>query len=222
MTAIGEEAEQLLDLIVPCPNAQNEVGENRDKLVFNTSFSSDLSKRRVFEFLGKLTGLACRNSILIDVNLAQLIWKPLTGDALSSSDFFAVDVHLGTSLQWIRSGDAEDELLLQMLLLFVDKTAASTLMRDVKFHKSDSAHHELAQIILHLNVALHRRILNWFHCGISAIVPCELFTIFTPQELEKTLCGEPEVNIELLQEATVYDCVNPTDAYVRLNFVDYS
>lgn len=210
-TAIGEEAERLLDLIVPCPNAQNEVGENRDKLVFNSSFSSDLSKQRVFEFLGKLTGLACRNSILIDINLSPLTWKPMTGEALSSSDFFAVDVHLGTSLQWIQSGDAEDELLVQMLSSFVDKAAASTLIGDLKFHNPGSAHHELAQIILHLNVALHRRILNWFHCGISAIVPCELFAIFSPQELEKTLCGEPEVNIDLLQEATVYDCVNPNE-----------
>lgn len=211
LSAIGEEAERLLDLLVPCPNAQNEVGENRDKLVFNTTFSSDQSKQRIFEFLGKLTGLACRNSILIDINLSQLIWKPLVGEALCDSDFFAVDVHLGTSLNWIQSGDAEDELLLQNLSSYVDKSVASRLIKELCMKNPETAHVELSQIILHLNYSLHRRILSWFYNGITAIVPTELFAIFTHQELEKVLCGEPEVNIDLLQEATVYDGVSPNE-----------
>ena len=30
--------------------------------------------------------------------------------------------------------------------------------------------------------------------GIAAIVPGELFSLFTPHELERLLCGEPDVS----------------------------
>jgi hypothetical protein len=66
-------------------------------------------------------------------------------------------------------------------------------------------------VIMHLNFETHRRILSHIYKGLSKIVPAELFAMFTSQELEIIFCGEPDVNVDVLQEATVYDGVSPTD-----------
>ncbi len=35
--------------------------------------------------------------------------------------------------------------------------------------------------------------------GLATIVPIQLLSLFTPQELELTVCGKREVNVELLK-----------------------
>ena len=46
-TAVGEEPQQLLDLLVPCDNSSGEVGDNRDKLVFSPSLIGDEKSTQV-------------------------------------------------------------------------------------------------------------------------------------------------------------------------------
>jgi E3 ubiquitin-protein ligase HUWE1 len=197
---------------VPSANARNEAGENRDKTVFNLGFSSDPAKLKVYEFLGKLVGVASRNNVLVDLSLSALVWKPLVNEALSPADFFAVDVHLSKSLEWIQSGEADDDLLLEVLSSYVDSSVAAEVLQLVReMYEGDAAAKELCALILHLNYALHRRILSSLFKGLNCILPCELFGMFTAQELEVVFCGEPDVNVDLLQEATVYEGVSPTD-----------
>jgi hypothetical protein len=46
------------------------------------------------------------------------------------------------------------------------------------------------------------------------VVPAELLPMFTPTELEGIFCGEAEVDIAVLQQATLYESVSPTDPHV--------
>jgi hypothetical protein len=211
-TAISEETEKLLGLFVPCANARHEVGEGRDRLVFNAAFSTDSAKLNAYEFLGMLIGLACRNYVLVDVNLSALVWKPLVGDMLQADDFFATDIHLHTSLEWVRKGEAEDDLVLQILSSYVDPSVAAEVMRRARcMLDGRDPYRHFCDVIMHLNFETHRRILSYIYKGLSKIVPAELFAMFTSQELEIIFCGEPDVNVDVLQEATVYDGVSPTD-----------
>lgn len=209
-TAIAEEPESLLELLIPCPNARNDVGENRDKLVFNGSFCSDTSKLRVFEFLGKLLGVARRNNILVNLNIPSLIWKPLCSDILTSNDLYSVDIHLSKSLDWIQSGEADEELLFEILGSYVDTNVAEQIIQHVRPISLDSLV-ILRKIILHLNTSQQRQVLSYFYKGLNCVVPTELFSMFTTNELEIVFCGEPDVNINLLQEATIYEGVSPSE-----------
>ena len=55
--------------------------------------------------------------------------------------------------------------------------------------------------------------------GLAAVLPAELFAMFTAKELERVFCGQAEVDIEVLKKATVYEgkdrggmiCYYPTD-----------
>ena len=41
--------------------------------------------------------------------------------------------------------------------------------------------------------------------GLAAVLPAELFAMFTAKELERVFCGQAEVDIEVLKKATVYE-----------------
>ena len=209
-TTIGEEAEHLLELVVPCANAINEVGENRDKVILNPLYSNEIAKLSVIEFLGKLLGLACRNNILVDINLASLVWKPLVNDEVYSADFYAFDAHLSRALEWAMTGESDDDLLLQMLTQALSITSADSLLRTVKSHMKSNSF-DLSELILHLKSVQLRSLLAFFYKGLGSILPSELFAIFTAEELETVFCGQAILSVELLKEATIYESVSPTD-----------
>ena len=107
-TAVGEETMHLLNLLVPCPNANSEIGENRDKYTFNTELLNAMQNNNnnnsaVFVHLGKLIALACRHQILMPLSLPKLIWKPLVGEPVDLKDLLAVDVTVANSLNSIYS-----------------------------------------------------------------------------------------------------------------------
>ena len=53
--------------------------------------------------------------------------------------------------------------------------------------------------------------LKCLYKGMSAAVPTELLAMFTADELEGIFCGEAEVDIAVLQKATLYESVSPAD-----------
>ena len=56
--------------------------------------------------------------------------------------------------------------------------------------------------------------LQFLSFGLNAVLPMELFPIFTPLELERMFCGSREIDIELLRECTEYEDVDPQAPHV--------
>jgi hypothetical protein len=99
---LSAEVCELLELMVPCPNALNGRGRNQDKVVINTALFQETSGSpqlsthfpdalTLYWFVGALSGIACRHGLLVPLSLPELIIKPLVGDALDIEDVFAVD-----------------------------------------------------------------------------------------------------------------------------------
>ena len=51
--------------------------------------------------------------------------------------------------------------------------------------------------------------------GLSAVLPLELFPLFTDQELEELLCGRREVDVDLLEQCTEYEEVDENSPHVK-------
>jgi hypothetical protein len=70
-----------LDLLVPCPNAVAELGDNRDKFLLNPNLIVHEPNVALgtLTFLGRLIGMACRHNIMVPLSLPKLLWKPLVG-----------------------------------------------------------------------------------------------------------------------------------------------
>ena len=54
-----------------------------------------------------------------------------------------------------------------------------------------------------------------FGNGLAQVVPTEVFKMFSPQELEVLICGNREIDIGLLKQATVYEEVDPESPHVK-------
>lgn len=58
------------------------------------------------------------------------------------------------------------------------------------------------------------RCLEALYQGLAGVLPVEVLGVFTAGEAEALFCGVPEVDVDLLQRATEYDGVRPTDTHV--------
>jgi hypothetical protein len=220
-TSIGEEAEGMLDLFTPSSNAKIRTGENRDQSVFNAAYLREIQKHPFFIHFGKLMAVASRHNILVSLSLPQLIWKPLAGESLQLSDIQATDLHLLTSLQAISRNDVPSEdisdMLMQLLLsCSLPHHIASKLVHRPATETSCEANstdriRDLCSLINQLSLVSLKTGLHLLHKGMSKVLPTELFSILTPSELEILFCGEPDVDIPLLQKVTEYEGVSPTD-----------
>ena len=79
-----------LPLFILCPNGREQIGQNRDKWVPRPSSVSPLLLS-MFEFLGKLMGLAIRTKSLLSMDLPSIVWKALIGAPIEEADVVAID-----------------------------------------------------------------------------------------------------------------------------------
>lgn len=264
----------LLELLAPCPNAVADLGDNRDKYLFNHARAIGRRKapttlgggggggggpshsHSAIVFLGMLIGMACRHNIKAPLSLPALLWKPLVGEAVSMGELLAVDCKtiLSKELAALQlSKEALSELLVQALLSAVHQCADASAsiintskegvlllgtpapMRITLTYAKTLVNRALEDYspaglgleglalggIAELIETIHRLVLLSqstslvsLHRGLSSVIPLELLPIFSPEEAEKMLCGESEVDIEVLKKATVYENVAASDRYI--------
>jgi hypothetical protein len=266
-TAVGEEALGLLELLVPCPNAEGEIGENRDRFLLNSALGRTVPQApAIFVHLGKLVAMACRHNILVAMALPQMFWKPLAGEAVESADLQAIDQSLASSLAAILSGEMPQDMVPDLLVQAVARSVESlssaaacagagagvgaasssssvtatssgggsgaggccstfaptaaavhgivTHALALGAYDADIAKKELQDIVAliqQLRLTSQAETLKSIAKGIAVVVPAELLPMFSAEELERVFCGEADVDISVLQKATVYESVSPTD-----------
>lgn len=76
----------------------NKIGENRDQWVINPKAVGKLHLRK-FNFLGCLFGMCVRSGILMNLNLAAMVWKRLTADTVSRQDIQQIDQSFMNNLE---------------------------------------------------------------------------------------------------------------------------
>lgn len=96
-----------IPLLIQTPNGRGEAGANRDCFLLDPTLVTVL-QMNMFRFLGVLMGIAVRTGSPLSLNLAEPVWRQLTGDTLRPSDLTEVDRDYITSLICIR--DMEDDL----------------------------------------------------------------------------------------------------------------
>jgi hypothetical protein len=211
-------------LLTPSANSKAELGENRDKYVFDPTMTANPEGLPLYTHLGKLLGVACRHSIQVNLSLPKLIWKPLVGEALDLSDLDAVDRAVVQSLDSILSSKVPEESIGDLLTqaLLNDLPPTSTYPPDLKILLSELNSISAEKIAKMCTVIKNRRLvshllsLQHFYRGLSVTLPTELFSIFTSNELENLFCGATDIDINVLKKATVYDGVNPTDRHIQM------
>ncbi len=91
-------------LNLPCPNRVHGQVDNADRFVPNPRQTSP-SALAMFEFVGKLMGIALRTKNYLEIGYAPLVWKKLVGQKPNEGDLHAMDTPCMDYLRRIREWD---------------------------------------------------------------------------------------------------------------------
>lgn len=96
--ACGEEVAGPLQFLIPCPNSQNNMGLNRDVMVFNASMTNPIDLGRL-KLWGRLSGMSHRQDMLVSVSLPTLVFKACTGLVVDEGDLLEIDERASTAFR---------------------------------------------------------------------------------------------------------------------------
>eukprot|EP01087_Luapelamoeba_hula_P012781 TRINITY_DN3603_c0_g1_i4.p1 TRINITY_DN3603_c0_g1~~TRINITY_DN3603_c0_g1_i4.p1 ORF type:complete len:4801 (-),score=871.08 TRINITY_DN3603_c0_g1_i4:39-14441(-) len=212
-------------MFIKSPNARDQQGKHREKFVPNPRFIDPLSLA-MYEFVGKLMGVALRTKELLPLDLPTMLWKPLVGLDPSYGDLEEVDVLACRGIEILKNDEAlQKEGVTQEN--FEDTigfhfTTNSTDGREIELKERGrdtcvTWEHKNAYADLVLDYRLHEFELQVaaIKNGLDTIVPTSLLSLFTPQELELAVCGRPDIDISILKKNTKYNGCSETTKEVE-------
>lgn len=202
-----------LSLLRRTPNGRLNVGQNRDCWVPNPAARSRTALD-MFAFLGKLMGCAIRNKEYLDLRLPAFVWKKLANDVVTTADIRDIDLFAATAMDKMRDIEREGVTEETFSECFVDMVFTCIGL--------DGEEHEIVPGGRSRPVTWHNReeyieaVEAWRLCeidaqiaairaGLATIVPQRLLCLFDWTEVERMVCGNPDIDIDLLKSATVVE-----------------
>ena len=217
----------VLSLFIPTPNAREQIGSNRHHFVPNPAARSPV-ELSMFRFVGRLMGLAMRTGELLYLDLPSIVWKPMVDEAVSEDDVMAIDRLSFSMVTELRKLEAHIQRGKGGMTpeLFGDYIDCSFVVVG-----SDGAIHELVPGGTNLQVSwqsrhafmdaliAYRKQEFRLQCaalkdGLSSVVPAAQLTMFTWEQLRSQVCGQPTIDVAMLQQMSVYEGCQSTDPHI--------
>eukprot|EP00042_Codosiga_hollandica_P059364 m.913445 g.913445 ORF g.913445 m.913445 type:complete len:4429 (-) comp60130_c2_seq1:227-13513(-) len=196
-------------LLIPSPNMKQSVGYNQDAYLLNPA-STKPEHLEMFRFLGVLMGIAIRTASPINLCLATPVWRQLSGRPLSLADLTEVALDYVAGLEYIRDlpEDAESFDRQQFPC-----TTPSSDDREVQVIQGTcltlATRHEYVRRAVQHRLHEFDAQTNAVRQGLSQVVPLPLLSLFSGQQLETLVCGDPSMDLALLKSMTEYKGVDP-------------
>jgi len=187
------------------------MGDNRDCWILAAG-STTPEALQMLNFLGVLLGLALRTGELLPLDWPAFVWKRLVGEDRVPAD--------------IRSVDVCTDLVVHSLQ--EDLSLVSTL--DWSYPSIDGLQRPLRpgcqglvavedaeqfqEALLHSRLRYDEAGILALRSGFASVVPVDLISLWTWQELERAVCGDRGVDINALKANTKYTDCSSTDASI--------
>ena len=204
------ESEVALPLFIRSPNqSQDSSNVYRDTYVPNPS-CKDFAK---YEFVGKLMGAMLRSQESLVLSLSQFVWKQLVSDPVTwARDFISVDsaeVKFINSIETMSREvfEASFEGALKFTTVVSNGTTVSLIPGedgDKKLVTYDSRN-KYCELAKECRMNESKAQINAIRDGLTKVVPMEVLSLLTWQELEIKICGNPEISVEAMKKSARYD-----------------
>ncbi|XP_072366834.1 E3 ubiquitin-protein ligase HECTD3 [Scyliorhinus torazame] len=206
-----------LPFFVRTSNQGNSTGEARDVYVPNPS-CKEFGK---YEWIGQLMGAALRGRELLVLALPGIVWKQLAGEEVRwSKDFPAVDSVLVKLLEAMETMDKEI-----FEFKFGNELTYTTVLSDhsVVDLKPDGSNtvvqyedrKEFIKLVQKAKLEENKDQIQALRAGLLKVVPQAVLDLLTWQELEKKVCGDPEITVEALKRLTRFEDLEQSDTRVK-------
>eukprot|EP00468_Gymnochlora_sp_CCMP2014_P014014 CAMPEP_0167768550 /NCGR_PEP_ID=MMETSP0110_2-20121227/16736_1 /TAXON_ID=629695 /ORGANISM="Gymnochlora sp., Strain CCMP2014" /LENGTH=1288 /DNA_ID=CAMNT_0007657249 /DNA_START=12 /DNA_END=3878 /DNA_ORIENTATION=- len=205
-------------LLIPTPNRKYGTGDFRERFLFDPGAQSH-QMLSMFDFLGRLFGVAIRTGTKIPLALAPLTWKVLVGEEVSLSDLKRVDTYAASALIGLRSLGDDFKGALP-----VEDQAFTVMLSDGSVHElkpkgegitvTASNKGEYVALASHARLSEQDAQVNAVRKGLGSIIPIQLLNLMTWQDLELRVCGVNTVDVNILKRHTKYSGVSPTEKHI--------
>uniref|UniRef100_A0A1A8KF71 HECT domain containing 3 n=1 Tax=Nothobranchius kuhntae TaxID=321403 RepID=A0A1A8KF71_NOTKU len=191
--------------------------EARDYYVPNPS-CKDFQR---YEWIGQLMGAALRGKDFLVLALPGLVWKQLTGEAVSwKKDFPAVDSVLVNLLEAMENMDKDtfefrfgEELVFTTPLIDGQITELVPSGSNVSVRYEDRK--EFIRLVQKVRLEESKQQIAAMQAGLLKVVPQGVLDLLTWQEVEKKVCGDPEITVEALKRLTRFEDLEQSDVRVQ-------
>lgn len=162
-----------------------------------------------FVLVGTLLGKALFDQQPLDVHFAQSFYKHILGQSVVFADLEVVDPGFYKNLNMILETPLADmglELTFTADSSSFGRNFTKELLPNGKdIAVTDANKTEYVRLLAHHHMtASVQGQLEAFLEGFYALIPPELVSIFTPQELELLTCGMPEIDVKDMQQHCTY------------------
>jgi hypothetical protein len=203
ITDLDDTGSSSLGVLEPTANNQAEVGEGRDLFMFARPADSpsifseaklklELLSSEEIDLIKSFSSIAHKkNESAREIEEALLYLGRLAGTACRHG--IPVDLPLPLGMVWKRL--TEESIDMKETLMEMDVLAYRRLQ--------DGDDNDA--IVTDELLATQRRLLNSFAEGMSSVLPIELLSAFTGEQLRDIMCGNPDIDVEMLRRVTEYE-----------------
>ncbi|NXL69801.1 HECD3 ligase, partial [Leptocoma aspasia] len=201
------------DVPVPLPffvrtsNQANSSSDTRDMYVPNPS-CKDFPK---YEWIGQLMGAALRSKEFLILSLPALVWKQLAGEEVSwSKDFATVDSDLVKLLEVLERVDKEGfDFTFGRELTYTTVLSDQRMVELIPNGSNTAVRYEDRKEFIHLvqkaRLEESKEQIAAMRAGLLRVVPQPVLDLLTWQQMEKRICGDPEITAAELQKFIKFD-----------------
>ncbi|NXY75958.1 HECD3 ligase, partial [Glareola pratincola] len=215
------------DVPVPLPffvrtsNQGNSSSDTRDMYVPNPS-CKDFPK---YEWIGQLMGAALRSKEFLILSLPALVWKQLAGEEVSwSKDFATVDSELVKLLELLEGVDREAfEFMFGRELTYTTVLSDQRVVELIPKGSSTVVRYEdrkeFIRLVQRARMEESKEQIAAMRAGLLRVVPQPVLDLLTWQQLEKKVCGDPEITVAELRRFITFEDFSSDDSRVQ-NFLE--
>nr|XP_013812767.1 PREDICTED: E3 ubiquitin-protein ligase HECTD3-like isoform X2 [Apteryx mantelli mantelli]XP_013812773.1 PREDICTED: E3 ubiquitin-protein ligase HECTD3-like isoform X2 [Apteryx mantelli mantelli] len=212
------------DVAVPLPffvrtsNQGNSADDTRDMYVPNPS-CKDFPK---YEWIGQLMGATLRGKEFLVLALPALVWKQLAGEEVSwSKDFAAVDLELVKLLEVLQAVDREAfDFMFGRELTYMTVLSDQRVVELIPNGSSTAVRYEdrkeFIRLVQKARLEESKEQIAAMRAGLLRVVPQAVLDLLTWQQLEKKICGEPEITVADLRKFITFEDFPPKDSRVQM------
>uniref|UniRef100_A0A673K6P0 E3 ubiquitin-protein ligase HECTD3-like n=1 Tax=Sinocyclocheilus rhinocerous TaxID=307959 RepID=A0A673K6P0_9TELE len=207
--SLADMSEELCPSSSECPmplpfftrTSNQGAGEARDFYVPNPS----CREFQKFEWIGQLMGAALRGKDFLVLALPGLVWKQLIGEAVSwTKDFPAVDSVLVKLLEAMEHMDKETfDFKFGQELVYTTPLSDGRLVELIPGGSGVVVRYEdrmeFIRLVQKSRLEESREQIAAMQAGLVKVVPQAVLDLLTWQEVEKKVCGDPEITVEALK-----------------------
>eukprot|EP00475_Leptophrys_vorax_P015607 TRINITY_DN2190_c0_g1_i1.p1 TRINITY_DN2190_c0_g1~~TRINITY_DN2190_c0_g1_i1.p1 ORF type:complete len:1987 (+),score=619.90 TRINITY_DN2190_c0_g1_i1:517-5961(+) len=194
-------------LFIQCPNGRNDVGLNREKWIIKPSATNPVNLE-MYEFVGFLMGLALRTKHTLSLDLPSMLWKQLLGEEVQINDLEEIDKLSVQAYNEMKTMDKDkfEELVSEKFVVQLSDATEVELKEGGREMNVGYEHREEF-----VNLAIQKR-LNESEKQVAAIrkgldkqVPLRMLSLFSWYDLNVLVCGNPNIDVDVLQRHTKYE-----------------